>query len=87
MLNDEGRRARARLAAHRRWHSDDPAELDRLTRECLRELEESRTDAAIDALVAAAPRMTPQQAARIRRFATAEIARREAATGDGEAAT
>jgi hypothetical protein len=66
-LNPEARRARARLAAHRRWHPGD--DLDALTEQCLRELELSRIDEGIDDLVAAAPRMTTEQLARLRRLA------------------
>ena len=62
-LNPDGRRARARLAAHRRWHPGD--DLDQLTEECYRELEISRIDEQIDELIAAAPKMTEEQASRI----------------------
>ncbi len=66
-LNPEARRARARLAAHRRWHPGD--DLDQLTEQCLREIEISNIDDGIDDLVAAAPRMTTEQLARLRRLA------------------
>jgi hypothetical protein len=66
-LNPDARRARARLAAHRRWHPGD--NLDELTEQCLRELELSRIDDGIDDLVAAAPRMTAEQFTRLRRLA------------------
>ena len=69
MLNPEARRARARLAAHRRWHPGD--DLDQLTRECLAEINAADLDGAIDELVDLAPRMTPAQRIRIRRFASA----------------
>jgi hypothetical protein len=68
-INPEARRARARLAAYRRWHGDDSEELDRLTEECYREFELSRIDDGIDDLVAAAPKMTAEQVARLRRLA------------------
>jgi hypothetical protein len=67
-LNPEARRARARLAAHRRWHPGD--DLDALTEQCLRELELSRIDEGIDDLVAVAPKMTTEQLARVRRLAS-----------------
>src|SRR5436309_409483 len=66
-LNPQARRARARLAAHRRWHPGD--DIDALTDECLSELERSRIDDGIDDLIAAAPRMTAEQLARLRRLA------------------
>lgn len=66
-INPAARRARARLAALRRHHPGE--DLDALTEECYRELERSRADEAIDALVAAAPAMTPEQFARVRRLA------------------
>jgi hypothetical protein len=65
-LNPEARRARARLAAHRRWHPGD--DLDQLTEECYRELEISSIDDGIDDLVAKAGKMTSEQIARIRRL-------------------
>lgn len=70
MLNPEARRARARLAAHRRWHPGD--DLDQLTEECMREMDSSHTDELIDDLVDRAPRMTTAQIARIRRLALAD---------------
>jgi hypothetical protein len=66
-LNPEARRARARLAAHRRWRPGD--DLDDLTEECYRELERSRIDDSIDELVAVAPKMTTEQIERVRRLA------------------
>ena len=66
-INPEARRARARLAAHRRWHPGD--DIDALTEECYRELERSRIDEGIDDLTAAAPSMTAEQFARLRRLA------------------
>lgn len=69
MLTPEGRQARARLAAHKRWNPGD--DLDALTAQCMRELETSRDDAKIDALIDAAPRMTPAQVERIRKLANA----------------
>ena len=68
-LNPQGRRARARLAAHRRWHPGE--DLDELTQQCLRELEIARNDDLIDELAAAAPSMTPEQIARYRRLVAA----------------
>jgi len=65
VINPAARQARARLAAHRRWHPGD--DLEQLTEECYRELERSRIDERIDDLVAAAPKMTAEQLARIRR--------------------
>jgi hypothetical protein len=67
VINPEARRARARLAAHRRWHPGE--DLDELTEQCYRELERSRIDEGIDDLVALAPKMTAEQAARLRRLA------------------
>ena len=69
-LNPEARRARARLAAHRRWNPGDGVTLDQLTEQCLREIELSNIDDGIDDLVAAAGKMTPEQVARIRRLAS-----------------
>ena len=71
-LSADQRRARARLAAHRRWHPGE--DLDELTEQCYRELEGSRTDRDIDALVARAPRMTPEQIARLRRLVNQPVA-------------
>jgi hypothetical protein len=65
-LNPEARHARARLAAHRRWHPGD--DLEALTEQCMREIELSNIDAGIDDLVAKAPKMTPEQLARIGRL-------------------
>jgi hypothetical protein len=62
-MNKNARQARARLAAHRRWHPGD--DLDQLTQECYREIERSRIDEGIDDLVAAAPKMTEGQRARL----------------------
>lgn len=66
-LNPQARQARARLAAHRRWRPGD--DLDELTEQCMREIELSRIDDGIDDLVAAAPKMTDEQLARLRRLA------------------
>jgi hypothetical protein len=65
-LNPEARRARARLAAHRRWHPGE--DLDALTEECYAVLAAGRADEAIDDLVAAAPKMTDEQRDRLRRL-------------------
>src|SRR5262249_19220314 len=54
-LTPDARRARARLAAHRRWRPGD--DLDALTDECYREIELSKIDDGIDDLTALAPRM------------------------------
>jgi hypothetical protein len=69
VINPEARRARARLAAHRRWHPGD--DLDELTEQCYRELELSRIDESIDDLIAAAPKMTADQMTRLGRLANA----------------
>jgi hypothetical protein len=66
-LTPEQSRARARKAARNRWHGDSPdavaaaAELDSAN-------DHAAIDRSIDALVARAPRMTPEQADRIRRL-------------------
>jgi hypothetical protein len=65
-LNPEARRARARLAAHRRWRPGD--DLEALTNECYVELALSRADEAFDDLVALAPKMTAEQEVRARRL-------------------
>lgn len=65
-LNPQARHARARLAAHRRWRPGD--NLDELTEQCMREIELSRIDDGIDDLVAAAPKMTAEQFARLSRL-------------------
>lgn len=71
MLNPDGREARARLEAHRRMTPG--ADLDALTREVMAEWSDRTDDAEIDALVDAAPRMTPAQLARIRRLARDDV--------------
>jgi hypothetical protein len=71
VFNPEARRARARLAAHRRWHPGD--DLDELTRQCLAELNAADLDGAIDEMIDLAPRMTEVQKARIRRCANADL--------------
>jgi len=71
-LNPEARRARARLAAHRRWRPGD--DLDQLTEECHRALEISNDDDLIDDLVARAGRMTAEQLARVRRLGNQPVA-------------
>jgi hypothetical protein len=61
-LTPEGRRARARLAAHRRWRpgsSDD---------ELLADLQAARDEHLVDQLEERAPEMTPAQADRVRRI-------------------
>jgi hypothetical protein len=68
-INPQGRRARARLAAHRRWRPGD--DLDQLTEECYRELEISRNDERIDQLVASAQPPTDEQLAKLRRLCSA----------------
>jgi hypothetical protein len=62
-ISPEGRAARARLAALKR-HRGDAADVADETAL----LERERLDQRIDELVAAAPRMTPEQAARLRRL-------------------
>jgi hypothetical protein len=73
-LNPEARRARARLAAHRRWRPGD--DLDQLTEQCMREIEISNNDDGIDDLVAAASagRLTDEQWSRVRRLANQRAA-------------
>jgi hypothetical protein len=66
-LNPEARRARARLAAHRRYRPGD--DLDELTEQCLLEIRRSHIDDGIDDLVALAPDMTPEQISRLHRLA------------------
>jgi hypothetical protein len=68
VINKTARQARARLAAHRRWHPGD--DLDQLTGQCMREIELSRIDEGIDDLVALAPKMTKEQADRLHRICT-----------------
>jgi hypothetical protein len=56
------RHASSRLAAAARWNPDaDTAEL-------AADLTRARDDERIDEIVAAAPRMTPEQVAKLRRF-------------------
>jgi hypothetical protein len=62
-LTSEQRRARAQLAAHRRHHGDDAELPDQAA-----QLEQASTDKHIDELVARAPRMTSEQADRLRRL-------------------
>jgi hypothetical protein len=67
-LSPAARAARARLAAHRRWHPGD--DLDELAERCQREIDASRDDEvddAISVIVARAPKLTPEQGARLRR--------------------
>ena len=61
-LDAEQRRRRARLAANTRHHPDKPE----LTEADAAEFERAADDRAIDAIVARAPRMTAEQAARVR---------------------
>jgi hypothetical protein len=70
VINPAAHRARARLAAHRRWHPGE--DLDELTEQCLREIERSRIDEGIDDLAALAPKMTAGQLARLSRLANAQ---------------
>jgi len=63
-LNAEARRARAALAAERRHRPD--ADTAALEAEFLAALERSRQDEHINAVVAAAPTLTPEQKARLR---------------------
>ena len=71
-ITPEARRARARLAAHTRWHPGD--DLDELTEECLREIAHSRADEAISSLTVLVGKMSPGQLARLRSLATGEVA-------------
>jgi len=63
-LNAEALRARAALAAGKRHHRD--ADHAALEAEFLAALERSRQDEHINAIVAAAPDLTPEQKARLR---------------------
>jgi hypothetical protein len=60
-LSPEQRQARARVAINRRHHPDKPE----LVAADVAELEQAATDRVIDDIVARAPKMTPEQAARI----------------------
>ncbi len=62
-LSAEQRRARGRLAIERRWRGSN-AKLDPEAAA----IEQAALDKHIDELVAAAPRMTPEQADRLRRL-------------------
>jgi hypothetical protein len=62
-MSPEWRRARAQKAARERWHGADADVIEPAA-----ELERDRIDRQIDALVARAPRMTPEQADRLRRL-------------------
>jgi hypothetical protein len=62
-LNAEERSGRARLAAYRRHHPDKPEMLP----SDAAEIEHAANDRAIDDIVARAPRMTAEQAARVGR--------------------
>jgi hypothetical protein len=55
-------RAAGALGAHRRWHPGSPED------ELLADLDRVATDRAIDDIVARAPRMTAEQAARVGRI-------------------
>ena len=61
-LNPEARRARARLAAHRRWR---PGASDE---ELLADLQAAKDEDLIDQVAGRAPQMTPAQADRLRRL-------------------
>ncbi len=63
-LNAEARRARATLAAERRHRPD--ADTAALEAEFLAALERSRQDETINALLAIAPDLTPEQKAKLR---------------------
>ena len=63
-MTAEQRSARARLAANTRHHPDNPE----LTADDAAELERAARDRAIDDIVAQAPKMTPEQADRLRRL-------------------
>lgn len=61
-LNPEGRRARARLAAHRRWRPGSSDE------QLLADLQAARDEDLVDQVAARAPDLTPAQADRLRRL-------------------
>ena len=63
-LDAEQRRARARLGANSRHHPDRPE----LIAADAAELDRAATDRAIDEIIARAPKMTPEQSARIGRI-------------------
>ena len=65
-LDAEQRRARSRKAINSRHHPDKPE----LVADDAAILEQARIDRHIDELVALAPRMTPEQAARGRQLFT-----------------
>lgn len=71
-FTSEGRHARARKAALARWHPD--AATDDLDAD----LEEARLDQRIEEIVAAAPKMTPEQASRLRRLFNPPASRKAA---------
>jgi hypothetical protein len=75
-LTPEQRRARGRLAIERRWRGDQ-AVLDPEAAA----IERAALDRHIDELVAAAPKMTAEQADRLRRLFKYGPAREGAATG------
>jgi hypothetical protein len=60
-LTPEQRRGRAQKAARARWHGEDAETTPEIAR-----LEEAALDRHIDALVASWPKMTDEQAARLR---------------------
>jgi hypothetical protein len=64
VLSPEQRHARARLAANRRHHPDDPE----LTADDAAELERAALDRHIDELVAKAGRMSSEQSDTLRRL-------------------
>jgi hypothetical protein len=63
-LSPEQRQARARVAVNKRHHPDKPE----LVAADVAELDRAATDRVIDDIVARAPKMTPEQAARVGRI-------------------
>jgi hypothetical protein len=69
-LSPKQRHARARLAAHHRWHRDDPE----LLAQDRAEFESATIDRLIDRVAADVPLMNPEQRERLRQFAASLIA-------------
>lgn len=63
-LSPEQRQARARVAVNKRHHPDKPE----LVAADVAELDRAATDRVIDEIVARAPKMTAEQAARVGRI-------------------
>lgn len=66
-MSPEQTRARAQKAARNRWHGNS-ADAAVAAADLERANDQAATDRQIDALVERAPRMTPEQAERIRRL-------------------